>query len=253
MAGLIRYPLLVFAVTFVGLSVSVCAGKLLSKRRTLESGVREDLSIIQTVALTLLGLIVGFTFSMALNRYDQRMGYEQAEANAIGTEYLRADLLPAAAASRVRSLLHQYLDERVLFYSTRDEGVLRRCNADTSKLQSELWLAVRAPAVAMPTPTVALAVTGMNEVLDAQGRTQAAWQNPIPFGAWALMVTMALATSTLAGFGAKTARIMSPLILFLPFLASIAFFLIADIDSPRWGLIRVVPENLLSLSQSLHP
>jgi hypothetical protein len=57
----------------------------------------------------LLGLIIGFSFSMATSRYDQRKNYEEAEANAIGTEYVRADLLPAADAATVRTLLRKYL------------------------------------------------------------------------------------------------------------------------------------------------
>ena len=70
----------------------------------MEEANREDLDLIVTATLTLLGLIIGFSFSMAVNRYDQRKIYEEAEANAIGTEYVRADLLPAADAARVRAL-----------------------------------------------------------------------------------------------------------------------------------------------------
>jgi hypothetical protein len=95
--------------------------------------------VIQGATLTLLGLIIGFTFSMALGRYDQRKNYEEDEANAIGTEYVRADLLPAADAAKVRAPLLRYLDQRVLFYPTRDERRLRQIDADTARLQAELW------------------------------------------------------------------------------------------------------------------
>jgi hypothetical protein len=61
---------------------------------------------------------------MAISRYDQRKNYEEAEANAIGTEYLRADLLPTADRSNVRALLRNYLDQRILFYETRDGNAL---------------------------------------------------------------------------------------------------------------------------------
>jgi hypothetical protein len=88
--------------------------------------------------LTLLALIIGFTFSMALGRYDMRKNYEEEEANAIGTEFLRADVLPATDAAKVRALLLSYLDQRVLFYTTRDKQELGKINAMTSKLQSEL-------------------------------------------------------------------------------------------------------------------
>jgi hypothetical protein len=86
--------------------------------------------------------------------------------------------------------------------------------------------------------------------LNRQGYTQAAWWNRIPVGAWSLMVILGICCSLLVGYGAKQKK--GPLFAVLPFLLAIAFFLIADIDSPRRGVIRVRPQNLLSLSDSLH-
>ena len=81
-------------------------GALCARRRRLAEGhVREDFGIIQGATLTLVALIIGFTFSMALNRYDQRKNYEEDEANAIGTEYSRASLLPPTDAAKIRALL----------------------------------------------------------------------------------------------------------------------------------------------------
>jgi hypothetical protein len=249
-----RYPLLLFPVSFLVLWLAAWFGaSVLKRRRTLEGEAREDLSVIQAATLTLLGLILGFSFSMAIGRYDQRKNYEEAEANAIGTEYVRADLLPAADAARVRALLVSYLDQRVLFYTTRDEQQLEQINANTARLQSELWSAVQATAIAQPTPVVALAVAGMNDVLNSQGYTQAAWWNRIPIAAWALMAAIAICCNVLIGFGSKSVKAHSMMLLVLPLIVSIAFFLIADIDSPRRGVIRVIPQNLLSLSQSLRP
>ena len=85
---------------------------------------------------------------MAIERYDQRKNYEEAEANAIGTEMVRAGLLPPADASKVRLLLRSYLDQRVSFYTTRDGLQLREINARTAELQGALWSAVEAPAKA---------------------------------------------------------------------------------------------------------
>ncbi|MET1084220.1 MAG: hypothetical protein ABWY12_14415 [Burkholderiales bacterium] len=247
------YPLLVFALSFFGLWLSAWIGaSFLRRQRTLEDGVREDFGVILAATLTLLGLIIGFSFSMAINRYDQRKNYEEAEANAIGTEYLRADLLPAADAARVRALLLSYLDQRVLFYRTRDEQELRQINAQTAKLQTALWSAVQAPAVVQPTPVAALSVAGMNDVLNSQGYTQAAWWNRIPLAAWGLMAAIAICSNVLVGFGARNVKAEFFLLPVLPLVVSIAFLLIADIDSPRGGVIRVNPQNLVSLSQSLH-
>ena len=98
---------------------------------------------------------------MAVSRYDQRKNLEEAEANAIGTEYLRADLLPADDASRVRGLLKRYCDERVSDYVARDELRVGQIDSDTAKLQAELWKVVEQAAKVQPTPIISLVVSGM--------------------------------------------------------------------------------------------
>jgi len=250
---ILNIPLLVFALSFVVIWLSEWIGAFLRDRRgSLEEDGREDFNLIVAATLTLLGLIIGFTFSMAISRYDQRKTYEEAEANAIGTEFVRAGLLPATDAARVRALLRNYLDQRILFYVTRDGGRLRQIDAATAQLETDLWLAVQAPAVAQPTPVVALAVSGMNDVLNSQGYTQAAWWNRIPSSAWVLMATIAICSNMLVGYGVRRSKARATLLLVLPVVVSISFFLISDIDSPRGGIIRVRPQNLERLSQSLH-
>jgi hypothetical protein len=211
---------------------------------------RDDLSIVINASLTLLALIIGFSFSMAVSRYDQRKNYEEEEANAIGTEYVRADLLPTADAAKVRQLLEQYLDQRLLFYTIRNPRQLGQVDGETAKLQTEMWSTVQVAATARPTPPVAFAVSGMNDVLNTQGYTQASWWNRLPVGAWSLMVLLAICCSLLLGYSAH--RRVSLLFTVLPLVVAIAFFLIADIDSPRRGVIRVHPQNLISFAHSLH-
>ncbi len=187
------------------------------------------------------------------SRYDQRKNLEEAEANAIGTEYVRADFLPPADAEKARALLRAYLDERIRFYGVHDESQLKRVDTTTAQMQDELWTAVRVPAEAKPTVLLALVVSGMNDVLNSQGYTQAAWWNRIPHAAWGLMIAIAVCCGVLLGYGARRSKSELLLMLVLPLVVSISFFLIADIDSPRGGVIRVRPQNLLSLSQSLRP
>jgi hypothetical protein len=245
-------PLIVFALALFVLWLSAWIGSSFLKRRlNLEEGVRDDFGIILAATLTLLGLIIGFSFSMAITRYEQRKNYEEAEANAIGTEYVRADLLPAADAARVRALLKNYLDDRILFYRTRNEQQLRHVNANTAQLQSELWAAVRTPAAAQPTCVVALVVSGMNDVLNSQGYTQASWWNRIPLAAWGLVGAIAICCNLLVGSGTRHPEVERILMLILPIVVSISFLLIADIDSPRGGVILVQPQNLVNLAQSL--
>jgi hypothetical protein len=246
------WPFLVFLFSFAVLWLSARIGAEFRKRQVLEDDLRHDLDVVVAAVLTLLGLIIGFSFSMATSRYDQRKDYEEAEANAIGTEYVRADLLPTADATRVRTLLSDYLEQRILFYETRDKTRLRQINDATVHLQTELWSAVQA-AGEPPTPLLALAVSGMNDVLNSQGYTQAAWSNRIPTAAWVMMLVIAIFANVMFGYGARRAKAGVIHLVVLPLVLSIAFLLIADIDSPRSGVIRVTPENLISLAQSLHP
>jgi hypothetical protein len=253
MNNLTDHPLLVFVLSFVALWVSALIGAVFSRgHRNVDEAAREDFGVILAAILTLLGLIIGFSFSMAISRYDQRKNLEEAEANAIGTEFVRADLLPAMDAAKVRALLGAYLEQRVLFYTTRDDQQLREIDAKTAHLQADMWSAVKTPAMAQPTPVIALAVAGMNDVLNSQGYTQAAWWNRIPHAAWGLMAAIAICCNLLVGYGAHNAKTEARLLLVLPLVVALSFFLIADIDSPRGGVIRVSPQNLHSLAASLH-
>jgi hypothetical protein len=209
---------------------------------------REDFRTVLAACLTLLGLIVGFSFSMAVSRYDLRHSAESAEADAIATEYMRAELLPSAEAETTRQLLRRYLTARIQFFDTRDKDRFRQLDEQTSRLQEQMWSAVRAPAV-QPNQFTALAVSGMNDVLSSQSNTQAAWWNRIPDEAWALMGLIAILCNLMLGFSAR--HLEGRVVFFvLPLVTAIAFFLIADIDSPAGGgVIHVTPQNLLGLGR----
>lgn len=249
MRHLTDLPRLLFLVSFVVLWLSAEIGVLVGRRYPLHEDSRGDFDMILAATLTLLGLIIGFSFSMATSRYDLRKNYEEEEANAIGTEYARAGLMQAEVTRNVQELLQRYLAERILFYTTRNRNQLAQISAYTTTLQGQMWGAVKNATVSTPTPLNALVVSGMNDVLNSQGYTQAAWLNRIPSAAWKLMGAIALCCNFLFGYGAR--RPWNALLLILPLILAIAFFLIADIDSPASGIIRVMPENLISLSHSL--
>lgn len=212
---------------------------------------RESLDVIVGATLTLLSLIVSFTFSMATTRYDLRRLYEEQEANAIGTEYVRAALLPPQQAGEIRTLMTQYLGKRIEFYEADDRSALPKIDAPTMLLQAQLWAAVQPQAAAAPNPVTALVVSGMNDVLNAQGYTQFAWWNRIPTTAWSLAIFIAVLANLLVGYSARKTKDQPLLLLVLPLLVSVSFVLVADIDSPRGGVIRVHPQNLKSLASSL--
>jgi len=250
--AILDIPVAVFAVSLVAQWLAALFGDFLRKRGTARAAQeRVDFNTVKNASLTLLALIIGFSFSMAVTRYDQRKSYEEAEANAIGTEYVRADLLPVADAAALRQLLIRYADLRISFYQTRSKDRIEQINGDTGKLQAELWSSVQRWGSAQQTCVAALAVSGMNDVLNSQGYTQAAWWNRIPVAAWWLMGLIAIFCNLLVGYSERHEGALPLLV--LPVIGAISFFLIADIDSPRGGAIRIAPQNLIALSQSIKP
>jgi hypothetical protein len=245
-------PVPTFIITFLGLALAAwLAATRCSGLRQEAARLNREFDVVQGATLTLLGLIVGFTFSMALDRYEERKGLESAESAAISIAWLRADLLPAEDTRKVRALLLQYVDSRVAYFDTRMPSRIREALAGSRQLQAEMWAAVTAHAKANPTSLTTLAVSGIGEVVKSAGDSEAAWNNRIPGTAWLLMAVMAVFATLLVGIGLDEGHGFSRMLLVLPLVIATAFFLIADVESPRMGIIRVVPENLMTLSHTL--
>jgi hypothetical protein len=246
--GLTESPALLFVVS---LGIFVAAARIGMRFAPRINDVRDDFGVILGATLTLLGLVVGFTFSMAVGRYDLRKRCEAEEANAIGTEYIRTELLPNA--TNLKGLLHEYLDQRILFYGTREPQAIEHINVSTTVLQDRLWAAVKTAALPSQTALATLAVSGMNDVLNTRGYTEAAWLNRIPTEAWALLAFVALCANFMVGLSVRHRNFLGILVAVVPVIVSTSLLLIADIDSPRAGLIHVRSANLLSLAASLRP
>ena len=138
------YPAIVFVLSIVAQGIAVWIGAIVLRRRVrIEEETRADFGVIQAATLTLLGLIIGFTFSMATLAATTSARYEEEEANADrhGISARRAAAAgrhgkdPRAAAELSR--------QRILHYSERDKQRVEQINADTGKLQAKLWAAVK--------------------------------------------------------------------------------------------------------------
>jgi len=243
-------PFFVFGVTFALLMLCVRLGVWLQhKRGILNDEINADLNIVRTLSLTMLGLIIGFSFSMAIPRYDARKGLEEAECRVIESAYLKADLMAAPDAARIKGLLLKYLSLRITFYGDLKQAQLEKLSDDTDKLQMDLWNAVRIPANAHESSETALAVSGIDTVISTRRDAEAAWHRRVPVGTWILLITIAGFACLLTGFGARLPK--SRLHFLLPLLIAIAFYQIADIENPRVGFISVRPENLQALAKTL--
>lgn len=252
MPAFVDHPAILFVVLVALFVAAVAFGAFILRRQVaLPEAEREDFNLIQTSTLTLLALLIGFTLSMAVGRYDQRKSLEEEEANAIGTEYARADLVSPQLGQPMKAALIRYTKLRLAEFQTRDPEALARINHDTSLTQAELWrLAVQA-SEEKPTPIGALVVAGMNDALNSQDYSEAARINHVPTGTWVLMILIALFGCVVQGYGAKGRLRRGLLVTSLPVTVSLSLALIADIDSPRGGIIRVQPQNLMRLLHSL--
>lgn len=245
-----NYPILVFVMTFAVLVLAVRTGDVLRRRAGLpKENAQAEAGVLLSATLTLLFFIIGFSFSMAISRYDLRKNCELTEAIAIDTALSGAALMPASDAAKTQSLLRKYLDQRLLFYETRSEGERAAIRAETVSLQSELRSTIRSSIAAVPPPLMGLLVSAGNDIVNSERRSQAAWLNRIPEAAWALMVTIAVGNCWIIGYRSRRTDWLAFLI--VPFAASVCFFLIADLDSAAGGVIRVHAENLNAVLRSL--
>jgi hypothetical protein len=205
--------------------------------------------------LGLLALLLAFTFSAALQRYEDRSQTVVAEANAIGTTYLRASLLPGEMTDEVRKTLRQYLDIRI-----REGGVdasipeLHASLLNQAKLlEARLWSqAVRAAELDPNPVTSGLFIQSLNDLIDTSGTRDAALNRHVPdFVLLVMFTTIVLMTATL-GYASGIAGHRVTLAAFvLVVLIALFVYLILDLDSPRRGVIRVSHDSMLSLEQAI--
>ncbi|GLQ86608.1 bestrophin-like domain [Dyella flagellata] len=199
----------------------------------------------------LLSLLIGFTLSMALNRFDERKQLVIDEANAIGTAYLRAGMQAESMRSDAQELLRDYVDARLAIFGRTTEidehGVeVKRAR----QIQDQLWKQATSAAQQTPTPIVGLYVSALNDVIDLDAKRVAARRNRVPPDIWALMTVLAVVTSLIIGYGQRR---RAALLTFVPvFTVAISMSLIADLDSPVHGLIQVSQQSMQLLSDDLH-
>jgi len=210
--------------------------------------------MLQAASLGLLALLLGFTFSMALTRFDIRKQLVLDEANAIGTTYLRAQLLPDPARKEVSDLLHHYVDVRLEFYQAGiDQGKLQKVDEDTEKLHRALWsYAITTGGQDPRAIPTGLFIQSLNEVIDLHSKRMTAMENHVPESVFVLLLVVATLSLGLVGYGAGMGRDRNllPTVISVLLIASV-ILLIMDLDRPRRGLIKVSQQSMVRLQDSL--
>jgi hypothetical protein len=252
MSLVLDHPALFFPLVVVLLFVAAWAGVWL-KRAFAEAVDTESSSFktLESAVLGLLALLLGFSFSMAVSRYDLRRDLEVNEANAIGTTWLRTATLDEPARTAARSLLKEYVPVRMAFFDAgTDSATISESLARASAIQNELWKVAADGASGRRDPVSALFVATLNDTIDLSEKRTAALENRIPAAAWMLLIFMSSAASALVGTGAT---VRSRALLFvLPLVVGAALTLILDLDSPRSGFVRVHQGSMERVAQQMN-
>jgi len=221
-----------------------------TRLRALTDDERRHLAQITGTGLTILALLLGFSFSAAIKRYDLRKACEEEEANAISSEYALADVLPEADAAQLRGLLRQYVRLRIQYYENNDRDELASIRLQRRQLEAQVWPITARNARANQTPIMGQALSGMNTVLSRPGYSQAAALDRIPGAVWAVLFALAILCCGLIGFAGQGPRSIV-LRFLLPFSLALSFYMVATLDSQRHGVVRVLPENLIRVEHEI--
>lgn len=213
---------------------------------------REQINALASSLFVLLSLLLSFTLSMAVSRYDQRRELVVREADAIGTTYLRAANLAQPYQGNLEQLLRNYVDARIDFFAAGFDPVqLEQALRRSSHLQQELWKNLLAVTQSDRTSIAVAFMNSLNEVIDLDSQSLAALQNRIPPSVWILITIVALIAVFTKGLTLKR-RFWLTLVLG-PMTIAIAVGLIADVDNPRKGFIQVDQRPLYRLKAEIQP
>lgn len=210
---------------------------------------------VQGAVLGLLGLLLGFSFAMAVGRFDARRALVVEEANSIGTTWLRSDFLPGPYKGEVRDLLVRYTKLKLAaFDAGTDFEELARSEKEIAGIHAALWRNASDAAAERNTPILASFITTLNETIDLDSTRKAALRNHVPGAVWLLLMMVAGCGAWASGYGSGTGGLRSVFNQFLfPVLIAVVITLIADIDRAHKGLIGMNRAPLQELLDSMQP
>ena len=240
--SIVLFVVLAAGSLFTGMLVLQEAGRRLGARRLRADpeGARAGLGAVEGAVFGVMGLLIAFTFSGAAARFETRRQLIVDEANAIGTAYLRVDLLPADAQPKIRDLFRAYVDSRIEIYrKLPDVSAARQALERSNALQGGIWKACREAATGAPQATMLL-LPALNQMFDITTTRTVALQTHPPAIIYAMLGLVALACSLLAGYamaGTKQRSLVHGLGFAL--ILTLTVYVILDIEYPRVGLVRI--------------
>jgi len=223
-------------------------GRYLGRRAEEHGHEGSGAGTVETAVFALLGLVIALTFSGAVDRLDSRRQLVAVEANAVGTAWLRIDLIPAAAQPALRDLFRRYLDARIQRFRALSSGRLATAEAaEAARLQGEIWRASVAACRASDSMTACLLlIPSLNEMFDiTTTRTMAARIHP-PLVVFLMLAGLALASSLLAGYAMGSGKTRSPFHrLAFALVVAATVYVIVDLEYPRLGMIEMTSADAI--------
>jgi hypothetical protein len=213
-----------------------------------DEGNRAHINSLQAALLGLLALLLGFTFAMAVSRFDTRRSLVLAEGNAIGTAALRASLLPPPERMPFLGGLRDYVDARLMFYDAgTDKERISASMSRTSTVQIELWRIATAAANGEPDSIpLGLVLQSLNQLFDLAEERRVALENRVPESVLYLLFAVTLGALGFIGYGSGlSGRRFHVSTAVFAVLISLVLMTIIDFDRPREGLIRISQQSLL--------
>lgn len=239
--------ILLLAVILSLLIMSAYIGRYLSYSR---DKIRTGGDVIITAGTLLLSvLLIGFAFSVSINGFTTLKQSQVREAQAIEKAWQYSLLLPASAQPKAQGLLRKYLDQRIHFFRDTSLQGGRSWNQLSEDSQQQLWLLAVSEATHSPLPVMNSLLEAYSELRASQQQTTAVFQRKLPDAAWLVIIVFSMAACCLTG------RQQPPgfSLLVLPVMISLSLFLVAEIDPPGEGIIRVTPDDLEHMAFTLPP
>lgn len=251
--------MLITMVFFVGMMATSEIGRRIGVARLAREpdGLAKGAGAAEGAVFALLGLLLAFTFSGAASRFEARRMLINEETNAIGTAYLRIDLLPKDAQPALRDMFRKYLDLRATVYRSSDDATAFKTRlAQSVLLQDDIWklamAALKSPEAT--SPATMLMVPALNEMIDITTTRQMATANHPPAVIFVLLGMLGLVGALLVGYGtsANKQRQWLHQVMF-SLITSFAFYVIIDLEFPRLGLIRIdaADQSLIDLRSTM--
>jgi hypothetical protein len=227
-------------------------GRYAESRTTKET--KSDISVVAGSIVGVLGLLLGFTMSMAVARFEARKQLVLEEANAIGTSYLRTQLLPTPEGPEIAILLSDYVNLRVEYANAgQDFDRLETVRRQTARLQNEVWTRAVAYAQKDRNPVIAgLLLQSLNQAIDLEAARWMTFLNRVPVSVIYVNGIVALLAVNLVGyaFGASGRRQLFSTCL-LAVAISVVLAVILDLDRPRHGFIQVSQQPMIDVQDEL--